>query len=164
MITSGAIIVGMADLNTVKDTGSLITLGLGSCVGIALYDPVAKVAGLAHAMLPSSKEITNNNTNIAKFVDLATIKLTKDMIAKGAKQDRIVAKLAGGAQMFAFGATQQNMRIGDRNVAAAENILRRLGIKIISKDVGKTFGRTVQLYVADGKFVIKTIDHGSYTI
>ncbi len=164
MITSGAIIVGMADLNTIKGSGTLTTLGLGSCVGIALYDPIAKVAGLAHAMLPSSKEIVNNNTNIAKFVDLATIKVTKDMIAKGAKQDRIVAKLAGGAQMFAFGSAQQNMRIGDRNVTSAENILRRLGIKIISKDVGKTFGRTVELHVADGKFVIKTIDHGSYTI
>lgn len=161
MISS--IIVGMADLNTIKGSGKLVTLGLGSCVGIALYDPVVKVAGLAHAMLPNSKEI-QNNTNIAKFVDLATIKLTKDMILKGAKQDRIVAKIAGGAQMFAFSSTQENMRIGDRNVEATENMLRRLGIKILAKDVGKTFGRTVELYVEDGTFLIKTVEHGSYKI
>lgn len=163
MISSGSLIVGMADLNVAKNTGVLITLGLGSCVGIALYDPVSKVAGLAHAMLPDSKEI-KNNTNIAKFVDLATIKLTKDMIRQGAQQNRIVAKIAGGAQMFAFGSTQQNMRIGDRNVQAAEHMLKRLGIKILAKDVGKTFGRTVELHAADGKFIIKTIEHGTYTI
>lgn len=163
MINSNSIIVGMADLNSIKEKGTLITLGLGSCVGIALYDPVSKVAGLAHAMLPNSKEI-QNNSNIAKFVDLATLKLTKDMILKGAKQDRIVAKIAGGAQMFAFGSTQQSMRIGDRNVTATENMLRRLGIKVISKDVGKTFGRTVELHAEDGKFVIKTIEHGTYNI
>ena len=148
MISSGSLIVGMADMNVAKDNGVLITLGLGSCVGIALYDPVAKVAGLAHSMLPDSKEI-KNNTNIAKFVDLATIKLTKDMISYGAQQS---------------GSTQQNMRIGDRNVEAAEHMLKRLGIKILSKDVGKTFGRTVELYAADGKFIIKTIEHGTYTI
>ena len=163
MITSGSLIVGMADMNIAKDTGVLITLGLGSCVGIALYDPTAKVAGLIHAMLPDSKEI-KNNSNIAKFVDLATIKLTKDMIACGAQQSRIVAKIAGGAQMFAFGSTQQNMRIGDRNVEAAEHMLRRLGIRVLAKDVGKNFGRTVELHAQDGKFVIKTIEHGTYSI
>lgn len=163
MISSGSLIIGMADMNVAKDNGVLITLGLGSCVGIALYDPVAKVAGLAHAMLPDSKEI-KNKTNIAKFVDLSTIKLTKDMISIGAQQSRIVAKIAGGAQMFAFTSTQQNMRIGDRNVEAAEHMLKRLGIKVVAKDVGKTFGRTVELHALDGKFVIKTIEHGSYTI
>ena len=163
MISSGSLIVGMAERNVAKNNWVLITWGVGSCVGIALYDPVAKVAGLAHSMLPDSKEI-KNNSNIAKFVDLATIKLTKDMISYGAQQSRIVAKLAGGAQMFAFGSTQQNMRIGDRNVEAAEHMLKRLGIKILSKDVGKTFGRTVELYAEDGKFVIKTIEHGTYTI
>lgn len=164
MISSGSLIIGMADLNVAKNNGVLITLGLGSCVGIALYDPIAKVAGLAHAMLPDSKEI-KNNANIAKFVDLATIKLTKDMIAAGAHQSRIVAKIAGGAQMFSFGgSSQQNARIGDRNVEAAEHMLRRLGIRVIAKDTGKTFGRTVELHAADGKFVIKTIEHGSYSI
>ena len=79
MISSGSLIVGMADMNIAKNTGVLITLGLGSCVGIALYDPVVKIAGLAHCMLPDSKEI-RNNSNIAKFVDLATIKLTKDKV------------------------------------------------------------------------------------
>lgn len=157
------IIVGMADLKVAKDTGILMTIGLGSCVGIALYDPIARVGGLVHAMLPDSKEISNNS-NVAKFVDLAAIKVAKDMINMGAKQPRIVAKIAGGAQMFAFGATQKNMRVGDRNVEASEIILRRLGIKVVAKDVGKTFGRTVQLNVENGEFIIKTVEKGIYTI
>lgn len=160
---SKAIIVGMADLNVTKDDGVLITLGLGSCVGIALYDPEVHVAGLAHAMLPDSKEI-KNSSNIAKFVDLATIKLTKDMIALGAKQNRIVAKLAGGAQMFAFDSTKRNMRIGDRNIEATEYMLKRLGIRLLKKDVGKNFGRTIELRAKTGELLIKTIEHGTYFI
>lgn len=163
MVSSNVKIVGMADLSTIKESGILLTLGLGSCVGIALYDPISKVAGLAHCMLPNSKEI-KNNSNIAKFVDLSTIKLTKDMLELGAKQNRIVAKIAGGAQMFSFGSTQESMRIGDRNVQATEYMLKRLGIRILAKDVGKNFGRTVELHAVDGKFVIKTIEHGIYSI
>lgn len=157
------IIVGMADFKIAKDNGILMTIGLGSCVGIAIYDPVAKVGGLVHAMLPESKDIANNS-NIAKFVDLATIKVAKDMIGFGAKQARMVAKVAGGAQMFANSSNQKNMRIGERNIEAAQNILRRLGIRIIAQDVGKSFGRTVQLNVQNGEFVIKTIEHGTYSI
>lgn len=157
------IIVGMADLNTIKGQGKLITLGLGSCVGIALYDPQVKVAGLAHAMLPNSQEI-KNNSNVAKFVDSAMIKLVKDMISIGAKQDRLVAKIAGGAQMFAFNSTQDNMRIGDRNVQFTEHMLRRLNIPLLKKDVGKNFGRTVELNCEDGSFLIKTIGNGTYIL
>lgn len=162
MINSGTKIVGMADFNTARDEGVLVTLGLGSCVGIALYDPIVKIAGLAHAMLPDSKEI-KNNSNIAKFVDLSIIKLTKDMIGEGAQQSRIVAKLAGGAQMFNFG-NEPNMSIGDRNVKSAEYMLKRLGIRLAKKDVGKNFGRTIELHASSGKLVIKTIEHGIYFI
>lgn len=163
MQNTNKIIVGMADLNVTKSPGKLVTLGLGSCVGIALYDPVVKVAGLAHSMLPSSQEI-KNNSNAAKFVDSALIKLIKDMIALGAKQDRLVAKVAGGAQMFAFTSTQDNMRIGHRNVQSTEYMLKRLNIPILKKDVGKNFGRTVELNSLDGSFLIKTIEHGSYIL
>ena len=148
--------VGMADMNHVKDPGGLTTLGLGSCVGIALYDPVAKVAGLAHCMLPDSSQIANNQ-NRAKFVDTAVVTLVSDMLHLGAQRVRIVAKIAGGAQMFAFGGTNEKMRIGDRNVEASQAILKRLGIRIISMDVRENYGRTVELYTDDGRFVIKTI-------
>jgi chemotaxis protein CheD len=153
------IIVGMADLNVTRSPGALTTLGLGSCVGIALYDPSAKIAGLAHIMLPDSTQI-QNHSNMAKFADTAMAKLLQDMARLGAKRQLMKAKIAGGAQMFAFNSTNDSMRIGDRNVDATLKLLKNYNIPLIAKETGADFGRTVELYAEDGRFVIKTIGHG----
>ena len=160
MLKNELIVVGMADLRAVKTPGGVTTLGLGSCVGIALYEPMAKVAGLAHCMLPDSTQI-QNNSNVAKFVDTATVKLVEDMVRLGARREMIRAKIAGGAQMFNFSATSDNMRIGDRNVEATIKVLGKMNIHILAKDTGATYGRTVELYAEDGRFVVKTIGHGT---
>ncbi len=157
------IVVGMADLNITRAPGVLTTIGLGSCVGIALYDQVNKVAGLAHIMLPDSKQI-QNNSNLAKFADTAAVKLVNDMVKIGARREALKAKIAGGAQMFAFSSTNESMRIGDRNVEATIKILGALRIPILGRDTGADYGRTVELYADDGRFVIKTIGHGSHTL
>jgi chemotaxis protein CheD len=157
------IIVGMADLNATRSPGALTTLGLGSCVGIALYDSINKVAGLAHIMLPDSTQI-KNNSNQAKFADTATVKLIGDMQRLGAKKEYLKAKIAGGAQMFAFNSTNDSMRIGDRNVEATIRLLKRLGIPLLAKDTGESYGRTVELFAEDGRFLIKTIGHGSRSL
>ena len=91
--------VGMADLKVCTYPDSLTTLGLGSCVGIALYDSVTKVTGLAHIMLPDSTKITKNE-NIAKFADTGIAETLRLMLLQGANRKRIVAKIAGGADMF----------------------------------------------------------------
>jgi chemotaxis protein CheD len=153
----------MADLAAAKDPVMLTTLGLGSCVGIALFDPFAKVVGLAHCMLPDSKQIQNNG-NHAKFVDTAIIKLVMEMARLGARKDAMKAKIAGGAQMFAFSSANDIMRIGDRNVAATAKILSLLGIPIVARETGDTFGRTVELYSSDNRLVVKTIGHGIRTL
>lgn len=157
------IIVGMADLNTTKCPGVLTTLGLGSCVGIALYDPTTKIAGLAHIMLPDSTQI-RNNSNVAKFADSAIIKLVKDMLQMGARKTSIQAKIAGGAQMFAFESTNDSLRIGDRNVEATIRILGLLNIPIVAKHTGENYGRTIELYSETGALVVKTIGHGTFTL
>jgi chemotaxis protein CheD len=159
-MAGNTIIVGMADLNVTKAPGVLTTLGLGSCVGIALYDPMVKVAGLAHIMLPDSKLI-QNNSNTAKFADTAIVRLLNDMMKLGAKRERCKAKIAGGAQMFAFSSTNDNMRIGDRNVEATLKWLKLINIPLIARETGADFGRTVELYAEDGRFLIKTIGHGN---
>ena len=159
-MTKGMIIVGMADLNVTKDPGVLTTLGLGSCVGIALYDPYTKIAGLAHIMLPDSTQI-QNRANLAKFADTGLEKLIHDMVRLGASKAKMKAKIAGGAQMFAFGSTNENMRIGDRNVEATMKLLKQHGIPLIARDTGDNYGRTVELYSDDGRFLIKTIGHGN---
>lgn len=155
--------VGMADLKATVYPNSLTTLGLGSCVGVAIFDKTTKIIGLAHVMLPSSKQ-TNNNTNIAKFADTAIDKLIDDMIRLGANRKFMTAKLAGGAQMFAMNQTSDIMRIGLRNAVACKARLNELGIRIVSEDTGGNFGRTIELYSEDGNLLIKTIGHGTNNI
>lgn len=151
--------VGMADLQSSKHPCVITTLGLGSCVGIALYDPDRKIAGLAHIMLPSSLQ-ARNNSNIAKFADTAIIKLMDDMVILGAQKIQILAKLAGGAQMFSFSDASEMMRIGARNIAASKEVLTSLGIPIISEDTGGNYGRTIEINSENGTLFIKTIGHG----
>ncbi|NLJ99361.1 MAG: chemotaxis protein CheD [Tissierellia bacterium] len=151
--------VGMADLNVVKTPGILTTLGLGSCVGIALYDKYNKVAGLAHAMLPSSKEIRNNE-NKAKFVDTGIELLIEKMIQNGAFKRNLTAKVTGGSQMFAFGKNNDILKIGQRNTLATKKKLNELNIQIISEDIGGNYGRTIELNAEDGLLLVKTIGHG----
>jgi len=152
--------VGMADLNVSCHPGVLTTLGLGSCVGVALYDRNKKIIGLAHIMLPSSLQ-SKNNSNLAKFADTAIEVLVDKMIKLGAKKENLVAKLAGGAQMFALNNSSDMMRIGYRNVCASKDKLQELKIPIISEDTGGNYGRTIELYSADGILNIKTIGHGA---
>lgn len=151
--------VGMADLKVTEFPNALTTLGLGSCVGICLYDPVSKVTGMAHIMLPSSKAIRKNE-NVAKFADTAIIELIKQMEVKGARRTRFFAKIAGGAQMFSFSSQNDAMKIGERNAEAVRGILKELNIPIRADDTGGNFGRTIEFFSADGKLVIKTAGQG----
>ncbi|MGL4798498.1 MAG: chemotaxis protein CheD [Cellulosilyticaceae bacterium] len=158
---SGEIIkVGMADLNVAKHPSILTTLGLGSCVGVALYDPLTKVGGLAHVMLPDSTQI-KNNTNPAKFADTGIDLLIERMVEKGARAQRLVAKIAGGAQMFAFQHMDESMRIGARNIQAVKERLDKYKIPILADDTGDNYGRTIELYTETGTLVVKTIGHGT---
>lgn len=155
--------VGMADLACIKSPGVLTTLGLGSCVGIAFYDRISKIAGLAHIMLPSSVDI-KNNLNKAKFADTAIDLLLEEMLSLGANKKSIVCKLAGGAQMFSFQNKSDILRIGERNVQASKQKITGHGIPLIAEDVGGNFGRTIELNSEDGLLLIKTIGHGTKVI
>ncbi|MCR5544906.1 MAG: chemotaxis protein CheD [Lachnospiraceae bacterium] len=156
--------VGMADLKICKPPDNLTTIGLGSCIGIALYDPVSKVTGLAHIMLPDSTAI-RNNSNIAKFADTGIQKLYDDMIAAGASKTRMVAKIAGGAKMFAMsGGNASSINVGEKNAQASRDKLKQLGIRLVSEDCGLNFGRTVELYSEDGSYLIKAVGKDVKTI
>ena len=154
----GLIVVGMADLKVAKLPDILTTLGLGSCVGITLYDKTQKIGGLAHVMLPTYKGFEGQK--IAKFADSAIIELVKQLTRIGASRNMLVAKLAGGAHMF--GNTQSNdmLKIGERNAAASVAILKQLGIPIHANDTGGTHGRTIELYMDTGALKIKTVGAG----
>ena len=139
-----------------KSPDGVTTLGLGSCVGIAIRDPSTKIGGLAHIMLPDSTSI-RNNSNIPKFADTGIDELVKQLIKAGASRSRLVAKIAGGAQMFAFQNKSDLVRVGERNVEAVRRKLQQLRIPILASDTGKNYGRTVIFYPETGDFVIKSV-------
>ena len=150
--------VGMADLKTCVSPNGITTLGLGSCVGIAVRDPVNKIGGLAHIMLPDSKAIRNGQQNIAKFADTGIEELVRQMEKLGAKRSRMVAKIAGGATMFVFQGNGSNIgQVGDRNVEAVKSKLKELQIPILAQDTGENYGRTVVFYPENGDFHIRAV-------
>ncbi len=153
---SNIIKVGMADLKICKSPDGLTTLGLGSCVGVAVRDPVTKIGGLLHAMLPDST-VLRNNTCIEKFVDSGLDELVRQMIKAGANRSRLEAKLAGGAQMFAFQRNSDLVKVGERNAEAARKKLRAMHIKLLAEDTGLNYGRTVIYYPETGVYVIKAV-------
>ena len=155
--------VGMADLKTGKNPDILTTLGLGSCIGIALWDPVTKIGGLAHVMLPDSTKI-RNNSNIAKFADTGITELVRQMEEMGVPRKRLVAKIAGGARMFEVSGSTSVGNIGEKNAIASKQKLKELGIPILAEDTGLNYGRTVELNCENGDYVIKAVGKSVKTI
>jgi len=151
--------VGIADLNVAYSPDKLITVGLGSCVGIAIYDKSLALGGLAHIMLPDSSQF-NKVTNEIKFADLAIPILVQDMIKKGAKLRNMRAKIAGGASMFNFADKSIIMDIGSRNGIAVKNALKVLSIPIIGEDIGGNKGRTLIFDTTSGVLSIRTVGMG----
>lgn len=151
--------VGMADYKVGCAPASLITYGLGSCIGIAVYDTATKIGGLAHIMLPDSKQ-ARSSENPAKFADTAIPLMISDMMKLGANKMKLRAKIAGGAQMFTFSNLTDIMRIGERNAESVRNVLKGLDIPIVADETGGNYGRTVELKLDSGIFRIKTIDKG----
>lgn len=150
--------VGIADLKTCVPPNGITTLGLGSCVGIALRDTSNKIGGLAHIMLPDSTAIRNGNLNIAKFADTGIVELVKQMEKIGARRGHLVAKIAGGATMFSFqGGSSPMGQVGQRNVEATKKKLGELRIPIIAENTGANYGRTVIFYPETGDFHIRAV-------
>lgn len=148
--------VGMADLNLCSAPDAITTLGLGSCVGIVLYDATKKLSGMVHVMLPDSTQIRNNQ-NRAKFADTGIEALLEEMLKLGANRRCITAKIAGGAQMFAFSTNNDMLRVGERNVEASKRKLAQLGIPILAEDTGATYGRTIEFYPENGNLIVKAV-------
>lgn len=160
MIQQNLVKVGMADLQVIQGTGILKTAGLGSCIGLTLFDPVSKVAGMAHIMLPDSSFAREEPLNVAKYADSAIAELCKQMVRKGASQNRLEAKMAGGAQMFAFSTQNDLMRIGPRNAEACRNMLQAMNIPLVAEDTGGHYGRTIEINGATGVLVIRSVNQG----
>ncbi|PWH17740.1 MAG: chemotaxis protein CheD [Anaerolineae bacterium] len=139
--------------HTVSDV--LVAYGLGSCVGIGLYDPQLRLAGLLHAVLPSSPNGAVEKS--AKYVTSGIELLLEEMIKAGAVPSRIIVRMAGGANMLTAPGFAHTFNIGTRNVEAAHETLQRLRLRLVAEEVGGTIGRTVRFYVRDGRMTIRTV-------
>jgi len=155
--------VGIADYKASKSPDKLVTLGLGSCVGIVLFDSKNKVGGLSHIMLPNSTQFRNNG-NKGKFPDTAIPMLLEEMVCLGARKSLVVAKIAGGAQMFSSGDREFSNNIGERNIEQTREVLKKLGIKILAADVGGNKGRTIIFDIQDGRVFIRTLGKEIYEL
>ncbi|KCZ71125.1 chemotaxis protein [Candidatus Methanoperedens nitroreducens] len=154
------IIVGVAELAVVHNPAVLVTIGLGSCVGISFHDPVAKIGALAHVVLPSI-ERSKYKENPLKFADSAIETAVKIMLQKGCSRNRIKSKIAGGASMFSF---RDGMNIGEKNVEAVMRKLNEMKIPVLASDTGGNYGRTLEFHVETGVMVVKSAFRGTKEI
>lgn len=152
------IIVGISDYKISKNPNRLITYALGSCVGIAVYDKKHAIGGLSHIQLYNSTLI-NNKGDIKRYADTAIPYMVREMLNYGADQRHLVAKIAGGANMFAQSAKVSFYDIGKCNVKAVQNILESLKIPLVSQDVGGKTGRTMIFDLDNFDVYIKYINN-----
>ena len=140
--------VGIADMKILQWDGELITYALGSCIGICLWDPNIKLGALIHIMLPINMEAGRKNT--MKYADTGIKETINQLVGRGARKDRLVAKIAGGAKMFEVVGPSNLGNIGERNIESVRMNLRKEGIRIISDNVGGSVARTLSFYPATG--------------
>ncbi|RJP33056.1 MAG: chemotaxis protein CheD [Actinobacteria bacterium] len=161
--------VGVAEYFVTHNPHMLASYGLGSCVGVALYDDKRKIGGLAHVMLPDSSSMTKKG-NPGKFADTAIKAMVEEMERLGSKRWDIKAKIAGGACMFTIpGAINPRnvpgpclgMQIGERNIEAAKTALTELKIQLVAEDTGGSYGRTMRFDISNGAVTISSIKYGA---
>lgn len=146
--------VGIGDMKLTRQQGILITYALGSCIGIAFYDPMIKLGALLHIMLPESRNMQDPNP--LKYADLGIRETLRKIEAFGGRKNRLQCKIAGGARMFNITSTEGFGNIGERNIQSVKAIMRAEGIKILAEDVGQTWARTMSMDVTTGKVKIKS--------
>ncbi len=157
------ITVNMGDYKVAQGEKKLITRDLGSCVGIAIRDPKTDVGGLIHIMLPEyvsyeRDDAVHNNVTTAKYADIGLDEMVDILVENGAKRDRLVAKIAGGAHMIANPVISESRDISSKNVAAVKKKLGELHIPLLAEEVGEHYPRTVVFDTSSG--VLRIITSG----
>lgn len=155
--------VGMADYKICHPPQKISTLGLGSCLGVVLYDRLTGICGMAHVMLPDSQKILNNG-NRYKFVDTCLQDMYDELLKKKVNPQCLTAKIAGGAKMFSYESENDLLNIGEQNVKAVREKLKEWKIPVLAEDVGKSYGRTIEFDPATGDLYIKVAGIGQYVI
>jgi chemotaxis protein CheD len=150
--------VGVADLAVSNRWDEVLAApAVGSSVGVALYDPVARVGGLVHCPLPHSElDPPRARQRPATFVDTGVAELLRAVVALGARPDRLTARITGGAMMLDDNGAFLS---GERNIQVATKTLQRNGIRIVGEDTGGNAARAVRLHLDNGRTTVKSRNH-----
>ena len=150
--------VGMGEIQVSNILGTvLVAPGLGSCVGLVIYDPLQKVGGMAHVVLPDSSSARSNNCLAGKYADIAIPELLNQLYSLGAYKTNLIVKIAGGEQMFNLDRGNNILNIGTRNVIAVKEALAKEKLEIKASDTGGNTGRTLRFELSSGKIYVKSI-------
>jgi chemotaxis protein CheD len=156
--------VKVADFAVRQGPAVISTIGLGSCVAIALYDRDSRVGGLAHILLPNLA-MSRETTNPAKFPQTVVPLMLEEMRELGASSTaRIWAKIVGGASMFGQLTSASGINVGERNVAATRDVLAEAGIPLLAEDTGLDYGRSVYFHLDDGRVEVRSLKKGDRVI
>jgi chemotaxis protein CheD len=146
--------IGLGEIKVSSDPlDVLVAFGLGSCVGIGMFDPIRRLGGMLHAVLPG--HLNGGDISSPKYVDTGIQLLLQEMQNSGAIQSRLIIRIAGGANMLTAPGLSKTFDIGTRNIVAAKETLKQLNLKITGEEIGGQVGRTVRLYVSDGRMTIR---------
>lgn len=164
MATATAMMVGMGDIHVAKGDAAYNCLGLGSCIGLVLFDPTTGVSGMIHVMLPA--EFPGRPADkVGKFADTGVPEMVRQMTALGAVSSKIVAAYAGGAQVFKFGTpSDTKLDVGARNTEAVAEQVKKFGFRVLATDTGGSNGRTVSVTISDGLVKVRTVNTGERTL
>ncbi|HCZ05594.1 MAG: chemotaxis protein CheD [Thermotogota bacterium] len=151
------IVIGIGEMAVAKNPAVIVTLGLGSCVGVCIRDPLNRIGGMAHVMLPKSHE--SSPSKPGKYADTAIVALLEEMKRKGADTSRLEAKIAGGAAMFSSG-KDGGMEIGRRNVESVKEQLKKYNIRLLSEDTGGNRARSIEYNLETGVLLVRKVGGG----
>ncbi len=151
--------VRIAEFLLQRESGLLVTVGLGSCVGVVIYDPLKKIGGMAHILLADSTQASSSSKNLMKYADTAIPLMLDKMLREGALPKRLTAKIAGGGQLFSYNIISgiSDFSVGDKNIVAVKKTLTKLGVPLLGEDVGGSHGRTMKFYLDTGKVEVTSM-------
>jgi len=155
--------VGISEFRVAHAPAVLVSYGLGSCLGIALYDARLRMGGLAHTLLPGPRSV-DGESRPAKHVEGAIRLMVDELLALGSDHQNLTAKLAGGANMFESLNPSVEMSIGARNIAVAREVLGQYGIALVAEDVGGSHGRTIEFNLATGSLWVRSLRIGDLSL
>jgi chemotaxis protein CheD len=160
MQKTNEILVETGNIKVSNDSTALITSALGSCVAITLYDRTQNLGGMVHYILP----VNPGGKKKAKYADTGIMLLFEKMLECKAKKKNLEAKMVGGAIMFEEFMDDIENSVGKRNIKKGKEVLKDLGIKLISQDIGENYGRSVRFQLSDGKVYITSYKTGAKII